>query len=91
MARKSFEKQMRQWRKRSAQQAAQLVERVVVSVDELIVRPTRVDIPRIGAVSVSLEEHGMVVTSRRNTREQNTQGAVVGRFGKQPYRRTREE
>lgn len=71
MARKSFVKEMRAWRKRSRERDQANVERVVVNANEHIVSPVRVPVPRLQAVSVSLEDHGLVVTSGRTRRSES--------------------
>jgi hypothetical protein len=65
VARKSFVKQMRRWRRRSNAALMADVERVVVNATDHVVEPQRIVPPRLQAVSVSLEEHGLVVTSGR--------------------------
>lgn len=83
MARKSFVREMRAWRKRSRERDQRNLERVVVSADEHIVSPVRVPVPRLQAVSVSLEEHGLVVTGQR-TRRADSEAADL----RQPFRRS---
>ena len=83
MARSSFKKQMRQWRKRSRERDVRGMERVIVNAEQFVVTPERVQTPRLSYVSVSLEEHGLVVTSGR-TRKDASENASL----RQSFRRS---